>query len=186
MFPRTASIPCVLLFFLLSINYCFAGEEEPIVWVAEGTSIEGTKLVDLYPVSNDTAMKNNFDVAVQVRNTIHEELTRAGLSVVEPVKRLPTKNIGIQIKLVHYQAGSAGGRWVGLGGGASVCIIRTYIIDGAMRKIIGDIVVAEQVETGGLFSVGAKKYVPERAARKVSEALAVLFGIELKPGKAPE
>lgn len=186
MFPRTASILCVLFFYLLSINYCFAGEDEPIVWVAEGASIEGTKQIDLYPVSNETGIKYNFDVAVQVRNTIQAELTRAGLNIVEPAKGLPTKNVGIQVKLVHYQAGSIGDRWIGLGGGAAVCIIRTYIVDGALRKIIGDIIVAEQVETGGLFSVGAGKYAPDRAARKVSEELAELLGIELKPGEEPE
>lgn len=186
MLSRAATILGIFIFLLLPIHYCFAGEEEPIVWVAEGISIKGTKQIELYPTSNDTGVKYEFDVAGEVTNTVQTVLTRAGLNIVEPVKGLQTKNIGIQISLVHYQSGSVGGRWVGLGGGAAICIIRAYIIDGTSGEIIGDIIVTEQVGVGGLTSIDAEKYVPKRAARKVTEELAGLLDIELKPGEESE
>ena len=183
---RTATRLGIFLFFLIPVDSCFAGEEEPIVWVAEGVSIRETKQIELYPVTDGTRGKSGFDVIDQITNTVRTELTRAGLGIHQPVKGQETGNIGIRISLVQYQPGNVGGRWAGLGGGAALCIIRANILDGASGKVISDIIVAEQVEGGGLFSIGAGKYVPTRAARKIAGELAGLFGIELKPGEVSE
>ena len=186
LFSGTAAKLRVVILFLLSTGNCLAGEEEPVVWVAEGVSISDTRKIALYPVAIATGTKNRLDVSGKITNTIRTELTKAGLSIVEPVEGRKTENIGIQISLVHYQPGDVGGRWIGLGGGAAICIIRANIIDETSKRIIGDIIVTELVDGGGLFGIGAEKYVSERAARKMAEQLAGLFGIELKPGEVSE
>lgn len=186
MIPRMQTILGILVFLLLPYNYCFAGEEEPIVWLADGISIKGTRQVELSPYPDDAGAKHDPDIIESVMNVVQTELTGAGLVIVKPVEAQKTDNVRIQIRLVHCQPGSVGGRWIGLGGGAALCIIRVYILDGVSGVQVGDIIVAEQVGSGGLFSIGAEKYVPKRAARKIAEELAVLLGIDLMPAEESE
>lgn len=182
---RTVTLLGIFLL-LIPINSSFAGENEPIVWVAEGISLHETKQVYLYPVTDVTGGRAGSGVTDQITNTIRTELTGAGLDILQPVKGQKAGDIGLQISLVHYQPGSVGGRWVGFGGGAAICIIRANILYAASGEVISDIIVAEQVESGGLFSIGAEKYVPKRAARKIAGELAELLGTELKPGEVSE
>lgn len=89
----------------------------------------------------------------------------------------------MQIHLVHYVPGSVGGRWVGFGGGAAICIVRISLIDGQTGAQIGDIVVADQVGGGGLFSIGAEKRILHTVARKTAEELAKILGARMQPGE---
>ncbi|MCK4586801.1 MAG: hypothetical protein KAU29_05640 [Gammaproteobacteria bacterium] len=172
-----------LLILLLPFQLCFAAEKDSIVWLADGVSIKDTKQVYLYPITDDTDSKRDHDITHSLANTIRDELGREGLNLTEIKNNILPNNFALKINIVLLRTGSVGGRWVGFGGGAAVCILRTYLIDGPSGKIVGDIVVAKQVSTGGLFSAGADKYIPSMAAKQTAKELAELFGVKLKTGE---
>ena len=172
-----------LLILLLPFQLCFAAEKDSIVWLADGVSIKDTKQVYLYPITDDTDSKRDHDIIHSLANTIRDELDREGLNLTEIKNNILPNNFALKINIVLLRTGSVGGRWVGFGGGAAVCILRTYLIDGPSGKIVGDIVVAKQVSTGGLFSAGADKYIPSMAAKQTAKELAELFGVKLKTGE---
>ncbi|UCH49169.1 MAG: hypothetical protein JSU95_05110 [Betaproteobacteria bacterium] len=179
MLSRTSFVLCISISLILFSDYSFAGEEEAIVWIADGVSIEGNDNLELYPTSNDTGNEFEIDVTGLLTNATRTELKKAGLNVVDHVAGRHTADVGLRLSLVHYQSGSVGGRWVGFGEGAAICIIRAYLFDSASEQQIADIIVAEQVGSGGMFTVGAEEYVLENAARKITEELAALLDIEL-------
>lgn len=186
MFPRIFSVLGVVLVCLLPVKYGYAGEEEPIVWVADGVSLRGVDQAVFYPSLRETTNADDQSVVELVADIVRANLANAGLRMVDADAAQQGGGIGIQVSLVHYQPGSVGGRWVGMGSGMALCIIRGYLIDRASGERIGDIIVAEQVSGGGLFSIGAEKYVVERAARKVAGEIAGIFGIKLKPVEESE
>lgn len=166
--------------FLLSImiliwplHVCFAGLGTPIVWLADNVSLSGYKRIVLHPVSNDTGEKFDFNVANTIAESLRDELIEAGFEVLEPSTYKALNRVFVmKISIVFYTPGDVGGRWIGWGGGASICILRSVLMDENGVNIIGEIIVANQVSGGGLFSAGAGKSVPvENAKRTVGQLL---------------
>lgn len=179
MFSKTSFVTCFVICLLLASHYSFAGEEEAIVWVADSISLVGNDTIELYPTSNDTGNEYETDVTGPLTNVTRTELKKIGVNVVDHVAGRHTDDVALQLSVIHYQPGSVGGRWVGFGEGAAICIIRAYVFDGASGDQLADIIVAEQVSVGGMFTVGAEHHVLEKAARKVTDELATLLDIEL-------
>jgi hypothetical protein len=176
-----AAMLCILLGVLLPFQTVLAGEEEPIVWVADGVNLKGKKTVVLYPATNETGEELKFDSCESVTGTIQSELLKSDVKVISPGKKVQPEGISVKPSLVGYQAGDVGGRWIGFGGGAAICVLRTFIYDEPSGNQIAEIILAEQVASGGLFSIGAEKYVPKRAAAKIATEILILLGIEVKP-----
>lgn len=161
---------------LLPTQLCVAAEEEPIVWVSDNHSLLGVKRVALYSA---LPTADGSEAVRTATDLIRNALQNAGVTVANIKDEQRSRDIGLQIQVVHYTPGNVGGRWIGLGGGAAICIIRAFILDGSTGAQIGDVVVAEQVGSGGLFTIGAEKHVLRAAAHKTAEELARLFGVEL-------
>lgn len=163
---------------LIQSQPCLASDPNTIVWLADDTSIKGLEQIDFYPVSHDIRNSYVHQVSPVVSRVIRSELANAGITVSNINKNTLPVFFALETHIVHCQPGNVGGRWVGFGGGAAICILRTRIISGLTGKVVGEIIVANEVSSGGLFSAGAESYVPEGAARQTAEELVDLFGLE--------
>jgi hypothetical protein len=176
-FSTTAVATSFIVLLFLPVHFCIAGEEEPIVWTADDASFLGIRQISLYPSPHVPGESDEADAINTVRQDIRTTLQEAGINVSDAVQTSPSGGLGLEIHLVHYASGNVGGRWVGFGGGAAICIVRTILIDGQTGAQIGDIVIAEQIGGGGLFSIGAGKHILHAAARKTAEELTKLLGV---------
>lgn len=184
MLMRSAIILASLISLIPPIDGCFAGEEEPIIWISDGASWKSSRDFVLHPAANDTGNTYQLDISGMVTNTIRSDLTSLGFNVFDPRDAGQTSGPSIHVSIVFYQPGNIGGRWLSLGGGAAICIIRTKLFDRELEDQLADIIVADQIASGGLFSVGAEKTVLERTALKVARELARLLHVEPKTREA--
>ena len=168
----------LLLLTALFNGVAYAGINEGLVeWLANDANFLGVRQVVLHPVLDDTGNRYDLDAAVKATQALQQKLTQAGITIVNPGGPAPQR-IVVKTSLVFYQPGSIGGRWVGFGGGAAVCILRSQLIDGNSDRLLGDLIGAYQVQAGGLFSAGAEKRVPAAAAELLANRILELLGIE--------
>jgi len=165
---------------LMQSQLCLASDPNSIVWLANDVSIKGVKQIDLYPIAHDIRHSYVHQVSSVITAIIRGDLEQAGITVTNINENELPKQFGLETQIVRCQPGDVGGRWVGFGGGSAVCILRTKIISGYTGEVVGEVIVANDVSVGGLFSLGAEKYVPKGAAKQTVEELADLFGFELK------
>lgn len=78
---------------------------------------------------------------------------------------------------MYYTPGMVSGRWIGFGGGAAICILRVQLSDRQSGRLLGDIVGTYQVQSGGLFTVGADEQVPKTTARLLAGRILELVGL---------
>jgi hypothetical protein len=169
-------VSTLLLF--MPYQQSLAAKRDSIVWLADGISISGIQKIGLYPVTTEADIHDKYDPGASISATVLEVLKKAGITVNALEDNTQPTKLALKIHIAHFQSGSVGGRWVTMGGGAAVCILRTFLVDGASGKIIGEIIVAKQVAAGGLFSAGAEKQVPKDAAKQTAAELAELLGIK--------
>ena len=146
-----------------------------IVWMDEGVSLQAWNAVLLGPVSNDTGQTFETPVETLFLDTLTEKLTEAGIVLVAGDGTPPQKSVRLSTSLLHFEPGTVGGRWVGMGSGAAICIIRVRLTDSDTEQLLGEMVSVNQIEAGGLFSVGAGKSVAKNVAREIAEALITLM-----------
>jgi len=155
-----------------------AGINDGLVeWLAQDANFLGVRQVEFHPVLDDTGKHFDSDAAGKATQALQQKLTQAGMTMVDPGGPVPQR-IVVKTHLVFYQPGSVGGRWVGFGGGAAVCILRTRLTDGNSDRLMGDLIGAYQVQAGGLFSAGAEKRVPAAAAELLANRILQLVGLE--------
>lgn len=141
----------------------------------EGVSLQGWNHVQLQPVSNDTGQVFETPVETLILDTLSEELAEAGVTVLAGDRTPLQKTIRVSTSLVHFESGTVGGRWVGLGSGAAICIIRVKLTEPDSGQLLGEMVSANTIGVGGLFSIGAKKTVARNVAREIAKALVTLM-----------
>lgn len=148
-----------------------------VEWLAPDADLAGVRQVELHSVINGTGKNFDFDVATAATQALQQRLSDAGMKITAPGGPIPQK-IVIKTSIVYYQSGSVGDRWIGLGGGAAICILRTQLIDGRSDRLLGDMTAAYEVQVGGLFTIGAHKYVPKAAAEMIADRILKLTGLE--------
>lgn len=164
---------------MLPLQICSADLGKPIVWLEEGISLSGIKQVIFPPVSNNTGETFEVDVLNMISESILEELTEAGFEVLKPDhSAIESQALVLKTSLVSYVPGNVSGRWVGTGSGASICILRSFLMSKETDDVFGEIVSAKMVDSGGLFSAGAEKTVPVDAAKKTTRQLIKLLETE--------
>jgi len=172
------AITVTIFLLLVQSQPCLASGPNSIVWLADDNSIKGLEQIDFYPINYDIRNSYAQQVSSVVSSVIRSELINAGITVNNINKNTLPIFFALETHIVHCQPGNIGGRWVGFGGGAAVCILRTRIISGLTGEVVGEVIVANDVSGGGLFSAGAENYVPKGAARQTAEELAGLLGLD--------
>lgn len=167
----------LLLLTALLNGVVHAGANDGMVeWLAPDAKLIGVRQVEFHSVIDNTGKPYDIDVAAKATQALKKKLIEAGISIVGPGEPTPQR-IVIQTNLVFYQPGSVGARWVGFGGGAAVCILRTRLIDSNSKRQLADLTGVYQVQAGGLFSVGADKRVPVAAAEHMARRILELVGL---------
>lgn len=70
----------------------------------------------------------------------------------------------LKTKLIEYEPGNAFGRWLLPGLGTTVCTVHAELLDKKTRALVGRMESRQTVSFGGAYSIGADKYICERAA----------------------
>ena len=142
------------------------------VWIAKGASLRQRSIAMAEPAHDGSGqqLSDGFlsDFAAEIRTKLRER----GLEVL-PQDALPhPDSIKVQVTVTKFAPGSALERWAAPGMGSTVCIARATISESLTGKIIGEILSWRDVSAGGLFSVGAKEYIPPATADSIADALA--------------
>ena len=168
----------LLLLIIMSSGVAHAGINDGLVeWLAQDATFTGVRQMEFHPVVNHTGKDFDFDAAAVATQTLRKQLTQAGMVLIIPGGAEPQRVV-IKSSVEYYKPGSVGERWVGFGGGAAVCILRTQLFDGHSDRLLADFVGAYQVQAGGLFSIGADKMVPTAVAELLADRILKLVGLE--------
>lgn len=141
------------------------------IWLDHGISLKGQTHTKLLSAVDNNKKTLSPELLESITSIIRDKLEEDGLAVSGAEDQSQKENFQIRPIITKYEAGSIGERWIAPGAGATICIIRATILDAKTDKVIGEVISWRQVASGGLFSAGAKKYVPKEAAEAVAEAI---------------
>lgn len=143
---------------------------KPMISLEKGVSLTGYKVFHVPPVLNETGKTIEFDVADTLTQNIKSKLRDKGYIVLDGT--VPSEEILIiKSSLLSYESGSAFKRWLAPGFGKTQATVKTSLIDKRTGKVIGEMVSAEAVSTGGLYSVGADKRILDAIAEGIVDEI---------------
>jgi hypothetical protein len=172
-FTKYLILSCVFIF---TLQNSLASEPDTIVWQDETEKFEGIHIIEILPTSGLVELEYYDEVSSSITNTIRQELEKAGISIVYIENNKTPFKYALQSEVIEYQPGSIGERWLGLGGGSVVCILRTILYHDSIDNKIAEIIVARVLSGGGLFSAGAESYIPKQVAQKTAKEVATMLG----------
>jgi len=140
----------------LFIGSCATGT--PMTAIYEGASLTGYKTVEITPVSNDTGKTLDFDVAAAITQHLRSLMQSKGYRLADTVAGSDDVLI-LKSSLAEYESGSALVRWFATFEGATICTVRSSLIDKRTGNALGEIIVPRIVSGGGLYSVGADRWI---------------------------
>lgn len=153
---------------LLLVGGCVT--ERPMVRVEKGASLTGYDVFEVTPVSNETGRTYDFEVTDVITQYIKSSLQEKGFTVAE-ITNAKKNVIILKSSLISYEPGSAFNRWLLPGYGKTQCTVKTSLIDRKTGKILGEMVAAEAVGGGGLYSIGADKWILNVVAKSISDEI---------------
>lgn len=147
------------------------------IWFDKSKSIRNVKSVMLAQVADETnANKLSPEVLETLTSIIKIRIEKSGIEVLSSNLSVDDSTILLEPLVTKYESGSAADRWILPGSGATECIMRTRIISPDQHEVIGEIITWKSVSSGGLFSLGAHKYVPKSAAESIASILTKNIG----------
>lgn len=170
----------LIILTIFSNTIAYAATTKGIVeWLSADADFSNVRVIELHATTNATGKFLDKDIIDGITETLRKKITDAGIvSTDSGANNKPA--IVVKTSVLHYEPGSVGGRWIGFGGGAAVCILRSNLIDAETGYLLGDLIGTHQVEVGGLFSAGAHLTVSKSSAKKIAERILELFGLEDK------
>ncbi len=161
-----ASISC--LFIAMLVFGC--GASSPAVRMESSEPLRKYGLFEVAPVSNDTGKTFAFDVAEEFGNQIRSQLESRGY-IVATVSG-PTDNaLIVRCSITSYEPGSAFTRWLAPGAGKTQATVLTTLVDKRTGAAVGEMLSADAVGAGGLYSVGADRWILEKIAKGVVDKI---------------
>ena len=161
----------ILILLLLVVGGCGVRAVRPsklMVRMEKGVSLSEYKVFEVMPVSNETGKTFEFDVADELTQHIKAKIKDKGY-VINERKEVKDSVLVIKSSLITYEPGSAAKRYLLplSGKGDTRATVRTSFIDKMTGKVIGEMVITEQVGTIGrwilpeesLLTVGAYKKI---------------------------
>lgn len=159
--------PIVFLIFVI-ISGCVTSK--PMVSMVKDVSFAGYKVFEIPPVLDETGKTFEFDVADTLTQSIRSQLRDKGYIVSDGTATLDEVLI-IKSSLLSYEPGSAFKRWLAPGFGKTQATVKTSLIDKRTGKVRGELVSAETVSGGGLYSAGADKRILEAIAEGIVDEI---------------
>ena len=149
---------------------CVAGAP-PVVWIEKGASLANYRVVDVSEVANETGQTFEFDVAHSITDKVRSKLIDRGI-VLSQDGSAAAETLVLRMSLTAYAPGNAAARWLLPGAGATDCIVKGALEDGQNHAQLGVILSHRSVSGGGLYSVGADKYILDAVATDIADGLA--------------
>lgn len=158
-----------IVVFLLFLFVAGCVTSKPMVTMEKGASLSVYKAFEVSPVLNETGRTFEFDVADTLTQNIKSKLRDKGYVVDGAV---PLEEILIiKSSLLSYEPGSAFKRWLAPGFGKTQATVKTLLIDKKTGGVIGEMVSAEAVSAGGLYSAGADKRILDAIAEGIVDEI---------------
>lgn len=156
--------------FLIVVFIAGCVTSKPMVSMMEGVSLTGYKMFEVHPVLNETGKTFEFDVADTLTQNIKSKLKDKGYIVSDGTETSKEVLI-IKSSLLSYEPGSAFKRWIAPGFGKTQATVKTLLIDKRTGKVLGELVSAEAVSAGGLYSAGADKRILDAIAEGLADEI---------------
>ncbi len=159
-----------IIVFLIFVFIAGCVTSKPMVSMMQGVSLTGYKMFEVHPVLNETGKTFEFDVTDTLTQNIKSKLRDKGYIVSDGTA--PSEEILIiKSSLLSYEPGSAFKRWLAPGFGKTQATVKTLLIDKRTGKVIGEMVSAEAVSAGGLYSAGADKRILDAIAEGIADEI---------------
>lgn len=160
----------ILLFICLLIAGCVTPSGTSDTWIREGVDLSQYQSIEVLPVTDSTGVSHDLEVSTLLTQLLHDKIESTGYLH----KSEESKNgsvVKLQADLFDYEAGSALGRWAAPGAGKAKCVVRSVLVDAQSGQTVAEMVTVKEVSEGGLYSVGAEKYILDAAAEEIAERL---------------
>jgi hypothetical protein len=158
----------IILSIFLFIDGCVTSK--PMVSMNPGASLKGYKTIYVLPVSNEAGGTFEFDVSGTLTQKIKAKLNDRGY-ILSDGTGSQTGVLIIKSSLLSYEPGSAFKRWVSPGFGKTQATVKTLLIDKSTGKVLGEMVSAEAVTGGGLYSAGADTMILDAIAEGIADEI---------------
>jgi hypothetical protein len=162
---NSASILCLLVSLLVS-----GCASTPAVRMESAEPLRKYGIFEVEPVSNDTGKTFAFDIAEEFANQIRSQLESKGYIVASGSGGTDDALI-IRCSIASYAPGSAFTRWLAPGAGKTQATVLTSLVDKRTGSAVGEMLSAEAVGGGGLYSVGADRWILEKIAKGIVEKI---------------
>jgi len=118
-------------------------------------------------IDNAAGSEIPFDYEPYFRNALKSALLKNHITYDE----IEDAKLVLDVKILEYQAGDAFKRWLWPGYGKTICFVRAKINDRASNQQLAVVNVRRSIAYGGLYTVGAYKYVFDNVADAVADEL---------------
>lgn len=158
---NSASILCLLVSLLAS-----GCASTPAVRMESAEPLKKYGTFEVGPVTNDTGKTYDFDIAGELGNQIRSHLESKGYTVASGSGGTDDALI-IRSSITSYEPGNAFKRWLAPGAGKTQATVLTSLVDKRTGATVGEMLSAEAVGGGGLYTVGADRWILKAIAEGV-------------------
>lgn len=144
----------ILLILSTSVIVSGCVTSKPMVSMEKGVSLSSYKVLEIPNVLNETGKNFDFNVAGHLTQNIKSSFQQRGY-VISEGRQTSQEVLLIKCSLLSFEPGSAFKRWIIPGFGKTQATVKTSLIDKKSGKLLGELVSAEAVSAGGLYSAGA-------------------------------
>lgn len=156
----------MLIIFSASVILSGCITSKPMVSLEKGVSLSRYQAVEIASVRDETGKIYGFNVAASLTRNIKASFQQKGY-VLSDGKQTSQEVLLIKCRLLSFEPGSAFKRWLVPGFGKTQATVQTSLIDKKSGKLLGELVSAEAVSTGGLYSAGADVRILEAIAEGI-------------------
>lgn len=147
-----------IVVFLISLILSGCVSSKPMVAMVKDVSLANYKKIEIPLVLNETGQTFDFDVTGTLTQSMKSKFKTKGYIISDETES-PDEILIIKSSLLTYEAGSAFKRWLVPGYGNTKATVKTLLIDKKTGKILGELMSADVVSAGGLYSAGADKRI---------------------------
>ena len=157
-----------LSFPLVSLLLFGCASSPPALRMETAESLNSYGIFEVATVTNDTGKTFDFDIAEELGKQIKSRLETRGY-VVAAGSGGTEKVLIIKSSITAYEPGSAFKRWLAPGAGKTQATVMTSLVDKRTGEVVGEMLSADAVGSGGLYSIGADRWLLESIAKSIVE-----------------
>ena len=166
MTTRRSRVLGLALLFLLGVRAAEASllsERYVASWAPAGFFPLSAFAVQVRGIQNEAGARASFDYAAYLAAQVRQRLSASAVSIVESGG---AHAVAVQITIHLYQEGSAFGRWLLPGAGATYAVVRAELRKPG-QAVGADLLAVSVIRSGGVYSIGGEKAVLDDVADEI-------------------